>query len=193
MVNESISAHYSQDHAELELVRTLLESEHSAYPWNLTEPATEAYFTALENLATPSWDPADLSRASQKLMEFCSQQWSRSSLQKFAHRMPQALLDTIAQRAQQLLSTPLSLADQLVQCVADSLSNWSEEDLQILARPLAYAMRGDETERLDSILATVRPVEWAELSEIEQARLSLVVARYALNQAQSSIQATEEI
>jgi hypothetical protein len=41
-------------------------------------------------------------------------------------------------------------------------------------------MRGDDNNVVDSALNTIRPVAWEELSETEQARMSLAIARYAL-------------
>ena len=73
-----------------------------------------------------------------------------------------------------------SLADQMVECVLDILPQWDEEDLQVLARPLAYAMRDADPEGVELVMATQRL--WAELSEIEQARVGLAVARYAISQ-----------
>jgi hypothetical protein len=73
-----------------------------------------------------------------------------------------------------------SLADQMVECVLDILPQWAEEDLQVLARPLAYAMRDIDSEGVELVTETKRP--WAQLSEIEQARVSLAVARYAISQ-----------
>jgi hypothetical protein len=75
--------------------------------------------------------------------------------------------------------------------VQDCLPSWGEEDLQVLARPFAYAMRGSETEMLEVALRSVRCAEWADLSSIEQARLSLALARYALDQM-PAIQAEQE-
>ncbi|NJR64328.1 MAG: hypothetical protein HC772_01725 [Leptolyngbyaceae cyanobacterium CRU_2_3] len=102
--------------------------------------------------------------------------------QRFSTQVPQHLLNTIVQRAQQVISSNLSLADQLVHTVQDCLPTWGEEDLQVLARPFAYAMRGSETEVLEVALRSVRCAEWQELSSIEQARLSLAIARYAIDQ-----------
>ena len=102
--------------------------------------------------------------------------------QRFATQVPQQMLDAIVQRAQQVISSNLTLADQLVHAVQDCLPSWEEEDLQVLARPFAYAMRGSETEMLEVALRSVRCAEWTELSGIEQARLSLAIARYAIDQ-----------
>jgi hypothetical protein len=41
-------------------------------------------------------------------------------------------------------------------------------------------MRGGETERLESTLNTATAVQWQDLSDLEQARMGLAIARYAL-------------
>ncbi len=102
-------------------------------------------------------------------------------MQKFALRMPENLLAAIAQQAQSVVSSSLSLADQLVHCVEDVLPTFAAEDLQVLARPLAFAMRGEaEVKPWEAVLQNARPVSWEALSEIEQARISLAIARYAI-------------
>jgi hypothetical protein len=184
MVQESTHTHFPQDQAELELVRALLEPEQAAYPWNLAEPETEGFFTDLEETFTLSMTEANETiLATPKLIAFCRQLWVRNSLwNQFSDRIPPDLLDRLMEQAQQLLATPLSLAEQLVQCVEAVLPNWETEDLQVLARPLAYAMRDNEAKAVELTLGTVRSIGWTELSEIEQARLSLVIAHHALAQ-----------
>jgi hypothetical protein len=159
-----------------------------SYPWNPADPSTEEFFESLEqsfpldNAITEK----EISTRSGAFFDRVNQLWGAATLQdslieRFASRVPQALLGAIALRAQQVLSTSQSLANQLVQCVEDVLPNLAQDDLCVIARPLANAMRnGEAGNPVDAALAKVRPVSWEELSEIEQARLSLAVARYAL-------------
>lgn len=155
------------------------------YVWNPAAPESEAFFTALErNFSLDSWNADELTTRSNAFFAQVNQLWSATSLQetlmqRFATRVPQQFLTAIATRAQQVLSSSASLADQLVQCVQDVLPNLAEDDLYVLARPLAYAMRGNDTP-IESTLERVRSIEWTALSEVEQARLSLAIARYAL-------------
>jgi hypothetical protein len=72
--------------------------------------------------------------------------------------------------------------EQLVACVRDALPSLAEEDLQVLARPMAYAMRDEASNVTESVLAATRALDWAALSEIEQARLGLTIAYEALSQ-----------
>jgi hypothetical protein len=191
-----------QAQAELELLQLILE-ESICYPWDPTEPEAEAYFDALEQeVLLAGWTNEELSEQGKALSTHLDQAWSTvltspqvqaaediavssvcdKLLKQFAAQVPQQLLEGIVQRARQAIETNLGLADKLVQCVQDSLPNWAEEDLQVLARPFAYAMRGAETEMLEAALRSVRCAAWTELSGIEQARLSLAIARYAIAQ-----------
>jgi hypothetical protein len=162
---------------------------HVAYPWNPSMPEAEEFFAQTEKESIfDGWKPEDVSVRSGTFFAQLDQLWSATSLQealvqKFAVRMPHVLMAAIAQRAQQVVSTSLTLADQLVQCVQEALPNLAElapEDLYVLARPLAYEMRDADSQAIESTLATVRPIDWQALSEVEQTRLSLAVARYAI-------------
>ena len=181
-----------------ELLEALLQAEEDFYPWNPAEPEAEAYFAELERgFLLEQWQEVeDITQASQALFNQLHQCWSspewvveenlRQSLsEQFAAFIPEAWLEAISHKAQQIFSTNLSLAEQLVLCVKPLLPNWAEDDLLVFARPLAYAMRG----KLESATETNRvaqPIEWTELSSMEQARLSLTVAHSALLQLQNS-------
>ncbi|UBF26780.1 hypothetical protein K9N68_01945 [Kovacikia minuta CCNUW1] len=160
-----------------------------SYPWNPADPEAEKFFTELEQgFSLDDWSADEVASRSSNFFSQVNQLWSAATLQdslsqRFAARIPQELLGTIVQRAQQALASSRSLADQLVQSVQELLPNLAEEDLQVLARPLAYAMRNGESHRaVEATLEKVRPVSWEELSEIEQARLSLAIARSALTE-----------
>jgi hypothetical protein len=191
-----------REHAELELLHLVLQ-ESETYPWNPAEQDVEAYFADLEQeVMATGWLEDDLMASGQVLAQTLNQMWdsvaptvavqdsvaqslSAELFQKFTAQVPQAFLESIVQRAQALVSNNLSLADQLVACVSDLLPEWGNDDLQVLARPFAYAMRGGETEMLEAALRSVRCAAWTDLSGIEQARLSLAIARYALSQQPS--------
>ena len=185
-----------------ELLEALLHSEEEYYPWNPADPEAEVYFAQLESeFILDQWqEPEEIAQASQTLFNQLNQCWTsgllaeqqlqQSLTERFAHFVPEAWLEAIAYKAQQVVSTNLSLAEQLVQCVKPLLPNWAEDDLFVLARPLAYAMRGIESEpEADSI--RTRSVEWTELSSMEQVRLSLAVAHSALMQLEKSSENSE--
>ncbi|MEG5038839.1 MULTISPECIES: hypothetical protein [unclassified Microcoleus] len=188
MATQSTDSEYfrdSQTQAQMELLATIVQTD-VAYPWNPAQLESESYLTALEQefALSDSFSDSDITLKSQVLFSQLEQVWLTTALQKslrekFA-RVPQDFLASIAQSVQNATVKYQSLADQMVECVLDILPQWAEEDLQVLARPLAYAMRDVDSEGGELVMATKRP--WAQLSEIEQARVSLAVARYAISQ-----------
>ena len=189
MATQSPDSQYfrdSQTQAQMELLATIVQTD-VAYPWNPAQLESESYLTALEEefALSDSFSDSDIAQKSQVLFAQLEQVWLTTALQKslrekFA-RVPQDFLARIAQSVQNATVKYQSLADQMVECVLDILPQWAEEDLQVLARPLAYAMREVDSEGAQLAMAARRP--WAQLSEIEQARVSLAVARYAISQS----------
>lgn len=188
MATQSPDSQYfrdSQTQAQMELLATIVQTD-VAYPWNPAQLESESYLTALEEefALSDSFSDSDIAQKSQVLFAQLEQVWLTTALQKslrekFA-RVPQDFLTRIAQSVQNATVKYQSLADQMVDCVLDILPQWAEEDLQVLARPLAYAMREVDSEGAQLVMAARKP--WAQLSEIEQARVSLAVARYAISQ-----------
>jgi hypothetical protein len=154
------------------------------YPWNPAEAEADEFFNSLEQEFELNLSDQEVAQRSQVFFNHIDQLFSATTLQtSLAHKfssVPQALLNAIARQAQHVAQTSVALADQLVQCVQDVLPEWAEDDLQVLARPLAYAMRGDDLNAVDSTINSIRPGTWDDLSETEQARMSLAIARYAL-------------
>jgi hypothetical protein len=188
MATQSPDSQYfrdSQTQAQMDLLATIVQTD-VAYPWNPAQLESESYLTALDQefALSDTFSDSDIAQKSQVLFAQLEQVWLTTALQKslrekFA-RVPQDFLTRIAQSVQNATVKYQSLADQMVECVLDILPQWAEEDLQVLARPLAYAMRDVDSEGAQLVMATRRP--WAQLSEIEQARVSLAVARYAISQ-----------
>ncbi len=196
--------------AQLELLEALVLSD-VPYPWNPATGNTEDLLATVEQNFLGNEDLAtDIAQRSPVLYRQLDQLWAvvdakqttvlealQAALpERLVHWVPQTLLQAIAQTCDQLVTSPLSFADQLVSCVRELLPNWSEADLQVLARPLAYSMRSTVGDVTESVLASVRAVEWSELSDIEQARLSLAIARQALleqqkRQSQMNAQGTD--
>ncbi len=186
-----------QSQAELELLHLIMQ-EDAAYPWNPADPNAVAYFEDLEQqVVAMGFMTAEIAPYAQSLATQFDQVWASfepaqmaparvfntNIFQQLSARIPQHFLEGIVQRAQQAVSSNLALADQLVLCVQDLLPIWNEEDLQVFARPFAYSMRGPaETDALESALRSVRDAEWGTLTPVEQARLSLAIARYTIAQ-----------
>lgn len=201
MMNDPTRSFVSSFQPELELLQLVLQ-EPIAYPWNPTDADTEEYFTALEQeVLNAGWSIEELTEQGQVLASCLDQAWaslqpasdtvvdslvsrmlSAGLFQQFASQVPQQIFKGIVERARQVMASSTSLSDQLVECAQVCLPTWATEDLQVLARPFAYAMRSGETEMLEVALRSVRSAAWTELSGVEQARLSLAIARYAISQ-----------
>lgn len=177
--------------AELDLLDALLNEEEQPYAWNTSPLEEEADLRELdEQLALcDCLTDEDVHQRLQSLLTQVEDLWSvttlkKSLVEKFADRVPQDLLQRLAKGAihlkQQFQDSRSTLAEQLVRCTQEILPHWQEEDLQVLARPFAYAMRGADTERFDFTPESDPTKPWTELSEIEQARMGLAVVRYAL-------------
>jgi hypothetical protein len=204
MLNQHNYSEYSADldsQVAQELVQLLMQPQDSTYPWNPLAAESEAYLVELEQaFSLEDWSAEEISRCDRSFFNQLDQLRSQyvpglpvHHLQaalagKFATRAPQAWLEAIAAKASELVGGNLSLPDRLVYCVQQLLPNWAEDDLEVLARPLAFAMRGVEAQAIDLTLGNIRSIDWQELSELEQARLSLAIARYAIAQ----LEATDE-
>ncbi|WP_413161369.1 hypothetical protein ACL6C3_22725 [Capilliphycus salinus ALCB114379] len=178
--------------AELDLLDALLEEE-QPIAWYPSAWESEADLKELdEQLALcDCLTDEDVHQRLQSLLTQVEDLWSVTTLQKslvekFAEFVPQDLLQRLAKRAiglsEKIRDYHYSLAEQLVHCTQEILPHWQEEDLQVLARPFAYAMRGGESEPLDTTLNQTPTKPWNQLSEIEQARMGLAIARYALSE-----------
>ncbi|MBD0327944.1 MAG: hypothetical protein ICV68_16055 [Pyrinomonadaceae bacterium] len=207
-INRSDACHSIASQIELDLLAALLEPEDAAYPWNPTDDDSAAYFDEVERQFTPQ-DVLDeeLTTRAQDFYDKLDNLWSGietsthynnttisavvNRLQEnlhtaFAGSIPQGWLNAIAAKASEILVSQRSLGEQLVECVQSVLPTWETEDLLILARPYAYAMRSSEGQNLTSIVNNVNNQEWASLSEVEQAKLSVAIAYYAIKQLNES-------
>ena len=170
--------------AEQEMLLSLL-SPGDAYPW--TPAHAEAYFEGAMADHELTLSDEEASSGWNAMAAALSAVWT-PSLQEtlhntFARRLSADLINTISLNAARLVNSGRPLAEQLIACVSDTLTDWQETDLQVMARPLAHAMRGQE-EILEATVQSVRNVEWEQLSPMEQARISLAAARYAIDYLQ---------
>jgi hypothetical protein len=193
---------------ELDLLAALLEPEDAAYPWNPNDAESEAYFDELERqFAAQDVLDEELTTRAQVFYDQLDNLWSGVSnascynhntespvvahLQEnlhtaFAAGIPQALLNAIATKAAEIVTSGQSLGEQLVECVQSVLPTWGTDDLLIFTRPYAYAMRSREDQNLTSIVDNVNNQDWSNLSEIEQAKMSVAIAYYAIKQLNDS-------
>lgn len=191
-----------QHQAELDLLALLLEAAPlqadsdtpSAYPWNPAQPEADSYFDTLEQDALALGWFDDLDQRVESLGRVMDQIWEpvaplsiAESLKQHIYQalsvdVPQTLVSHIIQMAQRVAASGAALEEQLIECVQGCLPAIADEDWPVLARPYAHAMRDSNADSLEAALRTMRCAAWTELSGIEQARLSLAIARYSIAQ-----------
>ncbi len=187
MVNQWQNTHYlpeEKDQVEHELLELILTDYDDYYPWNPAEITSESFFASQEEILY--LDDLEIKQRSQSFFAKLDQLWedAENTLTTFLYshftKVPQSLLEAIAQKAEQIFQGNLPLMEKLVQCVSPVLPNWGEDDLMVLARPLAYNMRNKIAEQ--TTLANLSNSNWEGLSELERVRLTIAIARFALNE-----------
>lgn len=187
--------------AEQDLLTSIVSSE-TVYPWQLLETEAEGYLAQLEAefdaLGEDELDAAiatgwqafsaqlealasspsggDLAQPAETILD---------QIRQFQDRLPIALLQNLATTATTLARSGQPLIDQLVTCVHDLLPTWDVADLAVLARPLAYSLRDGRGEIVDLNLRAIPITDWDNLSELDQARLTLTIASVALKVAEA--------
>ncbi len=160
-----------------------LDSAKAKIPYPLDPAIADDWFGDLSaNVLLDSLTDADVLDRSDRFFGSLGQLWADDLatvlMRKFV-TVPQSVLKAIALKAEKVSAASGELADQLINCVQEALPTWAEDDLRVFARPYAYAMRGEEEK--------VEPSskDWAGLSEIEQAKLTLAIAKYAIDHTQT--------
>jgi hypothetical protein len=193
-----------------ELLLAILDSEETIeYPWNPGE--SEEYLTMLEDNYFRNDDDflsQEINSRSQNFYNHLDSLWEKlpASLPpqsiknkvltkvqntlnvNFGASIPQGWLNTIAKKAADIFQEQQTTSQQLVECVQAVLPNWSSDDLLVMARPFAYNMRNKQPQNFESLLGKVENLDWKNLSTIEQARVSLAVAHFALKELNSNIE-----
>jgi len=186
---------------ELEFLEALLEPDDATYPWNPADEESETYFLQLEQqFLMQDVLEEELTPRSHAFYNQLDELWSnykqdncstrqsvvttlQQSLQNsFGLSIPSNWLNAIVHKAAEIFNPKQSMSDQLIECVQSVLPTWGSEDLLVLARPFAYAMRSSEPQNLETVLNNVDNREWIALSEIEQAKASLAIAYYTLSE-----------
>lgn len=182
-----------------ELLQSVLTEQ--SYPW-LRDSVAKGYEENLE-AAGQSLEISDEEALAgwHGLSAQLDQIWAGSGVdvlallrQKFAARLPETVLVAISDRAQQIAQQAEGLSEsaqpmvaQMIACVKGTVTAIGEADLQVMARPMAFAMRSSGAEELvDATAASVRQADWDNLSALEQAKLSLAAARYAIAQVETA-------
>ncbi len=151
-------------------------------PYPLSPADAENWFSDESvNILIDDLTEAELTDRSGRFFSAMEQLWADDLatvlMRKFV-TVPQAVIAAIAAQAEKMSAASGELADKLILCVQETLPMWAEDDLRVFARPLAYAMRGEVTSEPSS-------KDWAGLSEIEQAKLTLAIAKYAMEHVQA--------
>ncbi len=181
--------------AQAELLQAVLAED--VYPWTGPETAfdEEAPIEAAQVLQISD---EEVVQGWQKLSAQLSVMWATHDIpllqqsalqQRFADRLPSVVIAHIAEKAQQVTrfaqGAGANMTDQMIACVQDILTQVAADDLQVMARPMALAMRGSSRDEfVEATIQSVPQVEWASLSPIERARLSLAAAWYAISQVE---------
>jgi hypothetical protein len=177
---------------ESELLDCLLAPPANNYPWNPGDPETvEYYINSDREFNLDDWTDEEIGERSQSFFTQIQSCWADTPTPEvddspldlltieFGSRVPQQWLEAIATKVSSIIGSNLEPAEQLVNSVQDLLSNWAIDDLFVMARPYAYAMRCDpgvnDPDRI------VRPLNWLELSEVERAKLTILIAQYAID------------
>jgi hypothetical protein len=190
---------------DLEILEALLQPEDGTYPWNLVDEESEAYFNELEQqFGCDDLLGEDLTRGSEDFYHNLDTIWSQvyhsktdhdeqpakgleSSLNSvFAAFVPSNWLNTIAQKALEIINLELSATEQLVECVQALLPNFGTEDLFVLVRHVEPAMRSYDQNKLAVIISNIENRGWTGLSEIEQAKAAFAIAQYAFKEISHS-------
>ncbi|WP_414529284.1 hypothetical protein [Nodularia chucula] len=199
-INNSDTFNALQTSVELELLAALLEPEDAPYPWNPADQESETYFAELDqNFPLDNDLEGEISTKSSAFYHKLDQLWSQvptnshprnlvvDNLQRalnsaFADHVPQNWLQAIAEKAVKTFTCQQSMSDQLVNCVQSLLPNWDIDDLLVLTRPFAYAMRSSSSPEPIFSVQKLQNRDWLSLSEIEQAKVSVAIAYYAFRQ-----------
>jgi hypothetical protein len=160
-----------------------LDSAKAKIPYPLDPTIADSWFGDLSaNLLLDEFSDAEVLDRSDRFFSSLGQLWGDDLatvlMRKFV-TVPQAVLKAIALKAEKMSAASGELADQLITCVQEALPTWAEDDLRVFARPLAYAMRGQDEK------AEASSKDWAGLSDVEQAKLTLAIAKYAIDHTQT--------
>ena len=179
------------ENLEKQLLDYFLKQE-EPYPWNPEKVEAQDYFETIEeSFSLAGWSTQEVEERTERLFSSLNNCWATQlsfSFQevldrKFGSVVPSSWLEAIAQEAKKMVDTNLSKMDRLVASMKPLLTNWTEEDLQVFARPLVYAMRSGQNNKADNVVSKLENTSWDDVSPVEKARLSLAIAQYAFTQA----------
>jgi len=182
---------------ESDLLKLLLQSNHlpdqtesAPYDWDPQSSETEAYLQSLEQ----AW-PEDIVADYETIAPTLNKALNLTAVTVPTLKMrvidrfpgiPQSIVDHILTQIKQSGLELLTLSDQLLHCIQDLFPGWAIEDLQVLARPYAYAFRSSSPSIPTTPMAerssqgSPEAIEWNKLSDLEQIRLCFQLSKVAL-------------
>lgn len=163
---------HQSEQAERDLCAALW-ADQCPYPW---EPAalSEVDWQQWEISAQWREDEAAWGDRAQAFQRTVQDLW-RSPWDRTLAQLPAPWIAHLRAEVDRLRQEKLEPLKRLVQAVQPLLQEWTEGDLQILARPLAYTMRSGDA---DQTLTELQDRPWDGLSPLEQARLTLAIAHH---------------
>lgn len=163
---------HQSEQAERDLFAALWAGQ-CPYPW---EPAglTETDWQSWEIEAGWREDEAAWEAGAQRFQQQMHQLWL-SPWERALAQLPTPWIAILRGEVDRLRRENLEPLKRLVQAVHPLLQEWTEGDLQILARPLAYTMRSGEEPQT---LAELGDRPWDSLSPLERAKLTLAIAHH---------------
>jgi len=180
-INDLNILNIAPSNVDLEFIEALLEPEDAAYPWNLADESSESYFHNLElQFGLQDFSDAELGISTNNFYQNLDTMWDQVAvlennsskntvnylqevLQNAFSVIPGGLLNAIAQKAAEVSMLEQSASEKLVECVQALLPSWAVDDLLVLARPFAYAMRSSEPHTLTSAIRDFEHRDWASL------------------------------
>jgi hypothetical protein len=207
-INITDNCYYLPSLVDLELLEVLLEPENDTYPWNPADEISEVYFHRLEQkFGWENLPEEELTTSATNFFRHLDMIWSlipnsphhnshdqlvnyiqKLLDQNFSISIPTNWLDTIFDKATELLTLEQSASEKLVKCVQTLLPNLGIDDFSVFTRPYAYEMRS-KAQSLESNLSLIinnsQHQDWDSLSEIEQAKISLAIADFVFQQLDS--------
>lgn len=183
MYNSSVPQKLSE-----ELLEMILQTEDLIYPCHSTEPEAESYWTDVDETLSLFDDlpENELSEQAEEFFSHLHQRWQNIDdqnveeliIKKFSSLLPLQWVETLLERAKLLvLEKQMESLERLVVCVKPLLAGWSDEDLQVFARPFVWSMRGTQN---------IKEIAWEERSEIDKGRLTLAIAQEILMKFEKS-------
>ncbi len=168
------------------LAENLWQDDEDVYPWEHFSEEMEKYIEEKSDVIINNYQEAEENNKSAQFFELLNNKWERLDREKiecfikneYSKLVPETWLKNIIKRAKDLVGKSSDNLERLLDCVQPLFPDHDRDDLSIIGRPIAYAMRsgpGKEDNKL-----------WQDLTEREKIKLTMKIAQSALNQHQNT-------